>query len=130
MFDVLNPSIDFLEFYTLLVVVVMWAQILMDHVVLFRSDNTPAVYALINKASFSDDMMLLIDYITLFCMTHNIKILAKHIKGTNNKFCDILSQFKFQEFHETKPENTIESPSIPDTQIYPLSICMQKVWYF
>ena len=63
-------------------------------------------------------------------MTHNINILAKHVKGTNNKFCDLLSQFEFQEFHLTKPENTRESPSIPDNQIYPLSICMQKAWCF
>ena len=91
-FDVLNLSIDFLELYALLVVViVMWAPMLMDHVVLFRLDNTPAVYAFINKASSSEDMMLFSHYITLFCMTHNIKILAKHIKGTHNKFCDLLS---------------------------------------
>ena len=95
-FTALNPSIDFLEPYTLLVVVVMWAPFLMDKVILLRSDNTPAVYALINKASLSDDMMLLIHDITLFCMMHNIKILAKHIKGTDNKFCDVLSQFKFR----------------------------------
>ena len=87
LFDVLNPFIDFLELYALLVAVVTWAPMLMDHVVLFRSDNTPALYALINRVSFSNDMMLLIHYI----MTHNIKILAKHIKGTNNKFCDLLS---------------------------------------
>ena len=47
-------------------------------------------------------------------MTHNIKILAKHIKGINNKFCDLLSQFKFQEFYAIKPEKTRDSPSIPD----------------
>ena len=114
MFDILNPSIDFLELYAIFVAVVTWAQMLMDNVVLFRSDNTPAIHALSNKASSSDDMMLLIHYITLFCMTHNINILAKHIKGINNKFCDLLSQFKFQEFHVTKPENTRECPSIPD----------------
>ena len=88
---VLNPSINFLELCALLIAVVTWAPTLMDNVVLLRSDNTPAVYALVNKASSSDDMMLLIHYITLFCMIHNIKILAKHIKGTNNKFCDLLS---------------------------------------
>ena len=122
MFDVSNPSIDFLELYALLVVVVIWVPMLMDHVVLFWLDNTPAVYTLINKASSSDHVMLLICYITLFCMTHNIKILAKHIEGTNNKFYDLLSRFKFQEFHLTKPENTRESPSIPDNWIYPLCI--------
>ena len=42
-FDVLNLSIDFLELYALLVAVVTWAPTLMDHVVLFRSDNTPAI---------------------------------------------------------------------------------------
>ena len=67
--------------------VVTWAPMLMDNVVLFRSDITPAS----NKESSSDDMMLLIHYITLFCMTHNIKILAKHIKGINNKFCNLPS---------------------------------------
>ena len=129
-FDTLNLSIDFLELYALLVAVVMWAPFLMDQFVLFRSNKTQAVYALIDKASSSDDMMLLSHYITLFCMTHLIKIFAKHIKHTNNEFCDLLSQFKFQEFNATKPENKRDFPSISDSQIYPLSICMQKVWCF
>ena len=90
-FAAMKPSIDFLELYALLVTVVTWAPFLMDKVVLFRLGQYPAVHAIINKVSSSDDMMLLICYITLFCMTDNIKILAKHIKGTNNKFCDLLS---------------------------------------
>ena len=103
---------------------------LVDKVVLFKLNNTSAVYALINKVSLSDDMILLIYYITLFCMIYNIKILAKHIKGMKKRFHDLLSQFKFQELHKTKTENNRESPSIPDNWIYLLSICMQNVWCF
>ena len=95
MFLTTQPSVDFLELHAFLVVVVTRTPFPADKAVLFHSDNTPPLYALLNKVLSSDHMMLLICSIILFCMAHNIKILAKHIRGANNKFCDLLNQFKF-----------------------------------
>ena len=98
-FEKFNPSIDFLELYALLAGVVTWVPHLTNHTVLFCSDSTLTVHALINKSSDSCQMMILLQFLTLFCMLNNITITAKHISGKTNLICDYLSQFKFQEFH-------------------------------
>ena len=92
------PSIDFLELYALLAEIITRVPHLMDRVVLFWSDNTPTVFALRNKSSDSPQMLFLLHLLTLFCMTHNITILVRHIQGVNNKICDKLSNFQFQDF--------------------------------
>ena len=65
-FQEFNPSINFLELYALLARVVTWAPHLMDKMVIFRSDNTPTVHALINKSSHSRQMLSLLHYFTFF----------------------------------------------------------------
>ena len=90
-FHQFNPSIDFLELYALLAGVVTWVPHLSDKTVIFRSDNTPTVHALINKSSNSMQMLRLLHYFTLFCMIHNIHIKALHISGKKNIICDLLS---------------------------------------
>ena len=122
-----QPSIDFLELYTLLVVVVTWAPQLMDSAVLFWSDNTPREFAIRNKSSDSEQMLFLLHFLTLFCMTHNITILAKQVCGVHNTICDKLSHFQFQDFHALKPDHTAYWPSEPNDLIAPLSACMQRV---
>ena len=47
-FEQFNPSIDFLELYAVLAAVITWAPTLVDKAVIFRSDNTPTVFALKN----------------------------------------------------------------------------------
>ena len=59
-FQQFNPSIDFLECYALLAGVVTWVQHLSDKTVIFRSDNTPTMQALINKLSNSKHMLILL----------------------------------------------------------------------
>ena len=54
-----NPSIDFLELYALSAGVVTWVPHLTNHTMLFHSDNTPTVHALIKKSSDSHQMMIL-----------------------------------------------------------------------
>ena len=83
-FQQFNPSIDFLELCALLARGVTWIPHLSDKTVIFRSDNTPTMHALINKSSNSKQMLILLQYFTLFCMIHNIHIKAMHISGKKN----------------------------------------------
>ena len=59
-FEKFSPSIDFLELYALLTGVVNWVPHLSNCTVLFCSDNTLTVHALINKLSDSHQMMILL----------------------------------------------------------------------
>ena len=116
-----QSSIDFLELYTLLATTVTWAPYLTDRAILFWSDNTPTVFALRNKSSDSNQMLFSLHFFTLFCMTHNITILAY------STICDKLSHFQLWDFHALKPDHTTCLPLIPSNLIVPLSICMQRV---
>ena len=40
-------------------------------------------------------LLFLLCFLTLFCMTHNITILARHVCGVHNTICDKLSHFQF-----------------------------------
>ena len=99
---------------------------LSDKTVIFRSDNTPTVHALLNKSSNSQQMLTLLRYFTLFCMIHNIHIKALHISGKKNVLCDLLSHLKLQELEWVKPGNTAALPSQPATLISLISKFMWK----
>ena len=126
-FQKFQLPIDFLELYSLLAAIVTWAPHLMDCAILFQSDNTPTVFVLRNKSSDSNHMLFLLYFLTLLCMTHNITILARHVRGIHNTICDKLSHFQFQDFHALKPDHTTCLPSTPSNLIALLSICMQRV---
>ena len=69
-----QPPIDVLELYALLATIVIWSPHLTDCVIPLQSDNTPTVFAHRNKSSDSNQMLFLLYFLTLFCMTHNITI--------------------------------------------------------
>ena len=110
--------------YALLVAVVTWAPQLTDSAILFWLDNTPTVFTLRNKMSDSEQMLFLLCFLTLFCMTHNITILARHVPGVHNTICDKLSHFQFQDFHALKQDHTTSLPSESNHLIVLFSACM------
>ena len=119
-FEQFGQSIDFLELYVLLAGVATWVPHLSDKIVIFRTDNTPIVHALLNKSSNSSQMLT--RYFTLFCMIHNIHIKAMHISSKKNVLCDLLSHLKLQEFQQVKPGHTAPLPSQPATLISPINL--------
>ena len=125
-FQEYNPSIDFLELYTLLTRVVTWVPLPFDNTVIFRSDNTPTVHTLLNKSSNSHQMLTLLRYFILFCMVNNIHIQTHHISGKRNTLCDLLSHIKLHEFQWVKPENTAALPSQPLELICLISDFIQR----
>ena len=120
------PINRFLELYLLLARVVTWVPHLSNKTVIFRSDNTPTVHALLNKSSNSQQMLTLPGYFTLFCIIHNICIKTLHISGKKNVLCDLLSHLKLQEFEQVKPGYTAALPSQLATLIPPISEFMWK----
>ena len=127
-FENFNPSIDCLELYALLAGVVTWVPHLTNCTELFHFDNTPTVHALINKSSDSCQMMILLQFLTLFCMLNNITITAKHISGKANLMCNYLNQFKLQDFHWIKPVDTQPLSTAPSSLVWPISGLMQNIW--
>ena len=98
-----NFSIDFLELYAVVVAVetfkVQWA----NSIVFIHSDNTPTVDVLHSMSSRSKDMMLLVRYLALTCMLHQIQIVSKYCPGGQNVKADALSRFQMAKFFQEHP---------------------------
>ena len=61
-------------------------------------------------------------------MLNNITITGKHISGKTNLICDYLSHFKFQEFHQSKPQDMQPQSTTPLCLVWPISDIIPNIF--
>ena len=98
-----NPSIDFPEFYAVLVATQVWSAQFANKCLVVHSDNQPTLAVVNAKTSNSPSMLILIRYLTLHCMLNNIKLTAQFIPGVHNSAADALSRLQFSRFYALMP---------------------------
>ena len=81
-FHVYNPSIDFLELYTVVVAIYAWSDLMANKHVIAHSDNTPTVAVINDKFAHSPNLMHLVRFLVLHCMLNNITLMAVYIPGS------------------------------------------------
>lgn len=70
-----------LEFYPILLALVIWGPLWRNHSVLFFTDNE-ALVSVINKQTSRDkQVMIMVRFMVLHCLNYNILFKAKHIRG-------------------------------------------------
>ena len=121
-FHIYNPSIDFLELYTVVVAVYAWSDLLANKHVIVHSNNTPTVAVINNKFAHSPNLMHLVCFLVLHCMLHNITLTAAYIPGSANTRSDALSHFQLHKFQQLHPDAE-PHPSPCPSFLYPLSEC-------
>ena len=124
-----NPSIEYLELYAVTVGVLSWIHRFKNKRVILFCDNMSAV-DMINSSSSSTckNCMVLLRLIVLHGLIHNVRIHAKHVKGSSNNLADSLSRDDLQRFHKLVKDNgiTISKYNTPvPEQIWPV----EKIWY-
>ena len=97
-------DITLLEFFPILVSIVIWGHQLRNKKVLFRCDNQSVVHVLNTQTSKSADLMVLVRALTLKCLQLNLSVKAEHIPGTQNGIADSLSRLQITRFRELAPE--------------------------
>ncbi len=98
-----NFSITWMEFFPILIAVVLWGDELKGKRVVLRSDNQ-SVVAIINKQSSKcPNIMKLVRFFVLQCLKCNLKFTARHISGKDNTIADALSRFQMQRFRDAAP---------------------------
>ena len=121
-----EPSIEFLELYTLVVGIFTWIHRLevYDQIIVFCDNES--VVAMINSTSSNCKFcMTLIRQLVLLGLKHHLRIFAKHLRGKDNKFSDSLSRLKIQYFKQLAHEERINIdpiPTRPSKLLWPLSI--------
>ena len=109
-----SHSITFLEFFPVVVAVVLWAPLLSGKRIILRSDNE-AVVAILNKqTSKCIHVMKLVRFMVLQCLKYNLLFSAKHIPGKLNNIADALSRFQESRFREAAPHAEVFATPVPD----------------
>ncbi len=106
-------SIAWLEFFPIVVSVVLWGDQLKGKRIILRSDNMPAV-AIINKQlSKCPHIMKLLRFFILQRLKSNVAFCVKHIPGKSNNKADALSRFQMERFRQIAPDAARISTPVP-----------------
>ena len=107
-------SIAWLEFFPVVVAIVVWGRLLKGKRVIIRSDNA-AVVAIINKQSSKcPEIMKLVRFFVLQCLKDNVVFSARHIPGVKNNIADALSRFQMDRFREYAPGSSLTGILVPE----------------
>ena len=92
-FRLLGVSINTLEYFAAMYLVMLWADRLRGSVVGLECDNTAAVsWFSAMRSRGGQGMDALSRVFTLFCLTHDITLVCSHISGIDNTSADFLSR--------------------------------------
>ena len=122
-----EPSINYLELYAVAVGIFLWLGNFKNQRITIFCDNMSVVHMINTNVSTSKNCMVLLRFIVLQSLIHNVKITAKHIVGKFNIFPDLLSRLQYGKFRQIARKNgrmfTNKSREIPEV-LWP----MEKIW--
>ena len=123
-----HPSIEYLELFAVTAAVLTWIHQFKNRRIIL-SCNSKSVVDMINYTTTSfKNCMVLIRMIVLKGLLENVRIFAKHVKGTKNTLADSLSRNKIDYFHQLCKEGrqmSIVPEPVPEA-IWP----MQRIWKY
>lgn len=118
--------ISVLEFYPIVLAVMLWGGDLKDKNILCLCDNI-AVVDVINKQSCKDpNLLALLRLLVLSCLKLNIHFKSKHIPGKLNFTADALSRFQVQKAREYCP--TLEQVPVAIPPEYNISKMLRQTY--
>ena len=122
-----EPSINYLELYAMTLAIYMWIHKYQNQRIHIFCDNMSVVQMVNNSSSKCRNCMVLIRFITIKALTHNVKIKVKHVPGKLNTYADWLSRMEYKKFkqHTRMAKEKFEhSPTPLPVELWP----MKKIW--
>ena len=115
----LGHNIAILEFYPIVLSLMLWGDRIGDRCITFFTDNEALVHV-INKSTCRDNsLMIFVRRLVLVCLRHNILFKAKHISGFKNTLADALSRLQIERFRKLAPAYMDPMPTAIPSQPLP-----------
>ena len=103
-------NIAALEFYPIVLSVIIWGPLMRNQRITFFTDNEALVH-IINKNSCRDKLLMsFVRRLVLVCLQNNILFRARHVPGIKNDPADSLSCLQIQRFRRLAPAHMQLSP--------------------
>ena len=124
-----KPSIAYLELFALTAGVLKWISLFKNRRVILFTDNK-SVRDMVNTTSSNcANCMVLIRMIVLKSLLENVRIFAKYVESSKNKYADLLSRDRIPEFKSlclrTKREISNTNDNVPD-ELWPMDKLILK----
>ena len=121
-----RPSIEYLELFAVCAAVLAWIPRFANMRIAIFCDNKSVVDIINSTSSKCKRSMILVRLIVMKCLTNNVRIFAKHVKGIHNVKSDHLSRLRFGEF--VKVSGGYDKIDSQQTAISDRIWPMEKVW--
>ncbi|XP_048582553.1 uncharacterized protein LOC125561881 [Nematostella vectensis] len=117
-----HRNIAILEFYPIVLSLLLWGNHMSNRCILFLTDNEALVHV-INKQSCKDkELMFFVRQLVLTCLKNNIFFKAKHIPGVRNSLADSLSRLQLQRFRLMAPPTVDQLPAEIPAHLQPQNL--------
>ena len=112
-------NITILEFYSIVLSVLLWGDKMRNQRITFFTDNA-ALVDIINKSTSRDVIvMIFVRCLVLACLEFNILFRARHVPGVKNILADSLSRLQVSKFKQLAPVGVHSSPTVIPTDLLP-----------
>ena len=122
-----KPSINYLELYAITIGILSWTHQFKNRPITIFCDNMSVVYMVNNGTSRCKNCMVLIRFIVLHCMIHNVLIHVEYINTKFNKFADYLSRMEYNKFRQLARKERRYFRGAP-INIPEMLLPMSKLW--
>lgn len=112
-------NIAVLEFYPIVLAVLVWGHMMANQKIIFFTDNEALVHV-INKKSCRDKVLMsFVRRLVLACLHYNILFRAKHVPGVKNILADALSRLQIRRFQDLAPAHVHSLPTVIPIHLQP-----------
>lgn len=113
-------NIQIVELYSILLGLSLWMERLQNRRVVLFTDNESVMHMLKKSSSSCRVCMIMIRLITLWSMKFNVRVSSFHVSSEENKYADLLSRGRVEEFMEKSKGSVRESGEALPVELWPL----------
>ena len=114
-------NIAVLEFFPILLSILIWGGSMRNQRILFFTDNEAVVHVINRSSCRNPRLMFFVRHLVLACLKYNILFRARHVPGVHNPLADSLSRLQVQRFRKLATQYMQPIPTVIPLTLQPQS---------